>query len=67
MTEVGRQPWIVYGFMRVKDAVTDAPGLTSIFVVTLCIYAILFAGSISVLRFLAAKPIELGKDRESAQ
>jgi cytochrome d ubiquinol oxidase subunit I len=24
-TEVGRQPWIVYGLMRVADAVTDAP------------------------------------------
>ena len=24
-TEVGRQPWIVYGLMRVSDAVTDAP------------------------------------------
>ena len=24
-TEVGRQPWIVYGAMRVADAVTDAP------------------------------------------
>ncbi|HLZ95427.1 MAG TPA: cytochrome ubiquinol oxidase subunit I [Candidatus Dormibacteraeota bacterium] len=25
VTEVGRQPWIVYGAMRVSDAVTDAP------------------------------------------
>src|SRR2546430_6147506 len=24
-TEVGRQPWIVYGVMRVSDAVTGAP------------------------------------------
>ncbi len=24
-TEVGRQPWIVYGVMRVSEAVTDAP------------------------------------------
>ncbi len=24
-TEIGRQPWIVYGLMRVSDAVTDAP------------------------------------------
>lgn len=27
VTEVGRQPWIVYGFMRTKDALTPMPGL----------------------------------------
>jgi cytochrome d ubiquinol oxidase subunit I len=27
VTEVGRQPWIVYGIMRTADAVTPMPGL----------------------------------------
>lgn len=27
VTEVGRQPWIVYGLMRTKDALTPMPGL----------------------------------------
>jgi cytochrome d ubiquinol oxidase subunit I len=27
VTELGRQPWIIYGFMRTKDAVTPMPGL----------------------------------------
>src|SRR6266850_1175099 len=27
VTEVGRQPWIIYGFMRTEDAVTPMPGL----------------------------------------
>jgi cytochrome bd ubiquinol oxidase subunit I len=27
VTEVGRQPWIVYGYMRTADAVTPMPGL----------------------------------------
>ena len=27
VTEVGRQPWIVYHVMRARDAVSDAPGL----------------------------------------
>lgn len=27
VTEVGRQPWIVYGYMRTKDALTPMPGL----------------------------------------
>lgn len=26
VTEVGRQPWIIYGVMRTKDAVTPVPG-----------------------------------------
>lgn len=58
VTEVGRQPWIVYGFMRTKEAVTDAPGLTNIFIVTMLIYAVLLTGCVSVLRFMARKPVE---------
>src|SRR3712207_8617394 len=27
VTEVGRQPWIIQGVMRTKDAVTPMPGL----------------------------------------
>lgn len=27
VTEVGRQPWIIYGIMRTKDAVTPMPGV----------------------------------------
>ena len=47
-----------WSIMRTKDAVTDAPGINLIFFTTLLIYAILFIGSVSVLRFLAKKPIE---------
>ena len=58
VTEVGRQPWIVYGIMRTKEAVTGATGLTSIFVVTLLIYLVLLVGCVSALRYLARKPVE---------
>ncbi|MFK7767485.1 MAG: cytochrome ubiquinol oxidase subunit I [Mariniblastus sp.] len=58
VTEVGRQPWIVYGIMRTRDAVTGATGLTTIFVTTLLIYAILLGGCLVTLRFLAAVPLE---------
>jgi cytochrome d ubiquinol oxidase subunit I len=27
VTEVGRQPWIIYGIMKTRDAVTPMPGL----------------------------------------
>jgi len=41
VTEVGRQPWIIYGIMKTKDAVTPMPGLQfSLYTVTF-IYLIL--------------------------
>ena len=58
VTEVGRQPWIVYGIMRTKEAVTGAPGITNIFVVTLLLYAVLLGGCLQVLRVLAKRPLE---------
>ena len=27
VTEVGRQPWVIYGVMRTSEAVTPMPGL----------------------------------------
>ena len=46
-TEVGRQPWIVYGAMRVSDAVTDAPAayvwsMLTVLIVVYALIAILF-------------------------
>jgi cytochrome bd ubiquinol oxidase subunit I len=56
-TEVGRQPWIVYGVMRVADAVTDAPGsyvwtMLSVLVVASTVIAYFF---ISLLLRLARR------------
>ena len=33
LTEVGRQPWVVYGFLRTADAVTKAPGIWGSFAI----------------------------------
>jgi len=41
VTEVGRQPWIIYGFMKVTEAVTPAPGLSSTLTGFVALYAIL--------------------------
>lgn len=38
-TEVGRQPWIVHGIMRVEEAVTDNPGIWISLAVVLVVYA----------------------------
>lgn len=52
-TEVGRQPWIVYGVMRVEEAVTTAPGIRNGYYALIGVYAALTAATIYVLRQLA--------------
>ena len=41
VTEVGRQPWVVYEVMRTKDAVTGASGVWVTFAVVLVLYTLL--------------------------
>jgi len=43
VTEVGRQPWIIYKVMRTKDAVTPMPGIQYSFYITLFVYLFLSA------------------------
>jgi cytochrome bd ubiquinol oxidase subunit I len=52
-TEVGRQPWIVYGILRTEDAVSPAPGLFLGFYGVVVIYLLLTALTVFVLRRLA--------------
>jgi cytochrome d ubiquinol oxidase subunit I len=42
-TEVGRQPWIVFGVLRTRDAVTPMPGLLIPFVLVSALYCALGA------------------------
>src|SRR3989338_2166676 len=57
VTEVGRQPWIVTGFMKTKEAVTNASGIGWVFLGTILIYAILIVGTVFILRVLAKRPL----------
>ncbi|APG59818.1 cytochrome ubiquinol oxidase subunit I [Christiangramia salexigens] len=41
VTEVGRQPWIVYNIMKTKDAVTPMPGMEYSFYLYVSVYLIL--------------------------
>lgn len=41
VTETGRQPWIIYGIMRTKDAVSSMPGLQYSFYVITSVYVLL--------------------------
>jgi len=53
VTEVGRQPWIVYGILRTADAVNPAPGLVWGFVLVITVYTALTIATVYVLRRLA--------------
>lgn len=66
VTEVGRQPWIVYEVMRVKDSVTDAPGIFWMLIGGIIVYLALFAVVIWLLRRLAANPEHLKVEAEEA-
>lgn len=41
VTEVGRQPWVIYGLMRTAEALTPMPGLIVPFLVFTSLYAVL--------------------------
>ena len=50
VTELGRQPWIIYGIMRTEEAVTPMPGLVVPFVTFLALYIFLAIIVVFLLR-----------------
>ena len=50
VTEVGRQPWIIHGFMRTADSVTPMPGLVSPLIVFTLLYVVLGVVVVALLR-----------------
>ena len=55
VTEVGRQPWIVYQQMRTSQAVTDAGGVPVMFAAILVLYTIVGVGAVLLLRTMARR------------
>jgi cytochrome d ubiquinol oxidase subunit I len=55
LTEVGRQPWVVYGVLRTADAVTHAPGVWGSFAIVVAIYATVGASVAMVLRAMSRR------------
>jgi cytochrome bd ubiquinol oxidase subunit I len=55
VTEVGRQPWIVYEVMRTEHAVTGASGVWITFSLVLALYAALGIATVLVLRTMARR------------
>jgi cytochrome d ubiquinol oxidase subunit I len=54
-TEVGRQPWIVYGYQRTDEAVTSNSGIWISLAVMVLIYASMAVIAARVLRAMAAR------------
>ncbi|MCO4762061.1 MAG: cytochrome ubiquinol oxidase subunit I [Myxococcales bacterium] len=50
VTEVGRQPWVVRGFLKTADAVTPMPGLWMPLLVFTGLYLVLGVVSVSLLK-----------------
>lgn len=55
VTEVGRQPWIVFGEMKVEDAATANTGVWMTFLVILGVYAVVGVTTVLVLRGMARR------------
>jgi cytochrome bd ubiquinol oxidase subunit I len=62
VTEVGRQPWIVQGYMRTSEAVTEAEGIWFSFALVLVLYAGLGIGAVLVLRSMSRRWREQGAE-----
>ncbi len=58
VTEVGRQPWVVYGVMKTDEAVTGAKGIPVGYAVLALVYACVAAGLVWILRRLAKMPLK---------
>jgi cytochrome d ubiquinol oxidase subunit I len=55
VTEVGRQPWVVYNVMRTEDAITGASGVWVTFTVALVLYTGLGITTVVTLRAMARR------------
>jgi cytochrome bd ubiquinol oxidase subunit I len=55
VTEVGRQPWIVYEVMRTEDAVTQAGGVEVSLAAVVVLYTALGVATVLVLRAMARR------------
>jgi cytochrome bd ubiquinol oxidase subunit I len=64
VTELGRQPWVIYGVLRTADAVTTATGLDVSFLVFSLIYVLLAITLAWLLHNLSRIPLPKGDQQE---
>jgi cytochrome d ubiquinol oxidase subunit I len=58
VSELGRQPWIVYGVFRTSIGITTSPGLGATFTAFTLLYLGLTALTVWTVRRVAARPVE---------
>ncbi|GAB3287940.1 cytochrome ubiquinol oxidase subunit I [Pseudidiomarina andamanensis] len=59
VTEVGRQPWVIYGLLRTSDAASpiDAVGVGASLIAFIVVYFLVFgAGTVYIIRKMAGRP-----------
>lgn len=56
VTEIGRQPWIIYGVMRTADAVTTVPGVPLTLAAFTALYLLLTVTLVWLLRRIGRTP-----------
>ena len=64
VTEVGRQPWVVYRVMPTAAAVTGAHGIPVGYATLATAYVVVAGGLVWVLRRLARSPLDLPRQTE---
>lgn len=59
VTEIGRQPYVVYGFLLTSEAVADhAPALVGVTLVAyVLVYSVLLVAYIAVLKYMSEHPL----------
>jgi cytochrome d ubiquinol oxidase subunit I len=67
VTEVGRQPWVIYNTMRTADAVTPTPGLWVTMLAFITIYVVLSATLVWLLRRLGSERPAEATDVDESQ
>ena len=55
VSEVGRQPWIVYNLMKVEDAATANTGVWLTFVLVAVLYLVLGVTTVLILRMMSRR------------
>lgn len=53
VTEVGRQPWIIYGIMKTSEALTPRPGIFF----TFCLYLLIYGALVAMVTLIMKRQI----------
>jgi cytochrome bd ubiquinol oxidase subunit I len=62
VTEIGRQPFVVYGLVRTADVASKVPAgmIASTFALYLALYVVLIVAYVAVVKYMAEKPADEG-------